>query len=66
MLKIHMKQIFFINYQFLINKQKSAALNYFNDSADFIEFSNDWMMFIKVLKNAIQIKNGKYFSFLMI
>ena len=61
MLKIHMKQIFFINYQFLINKQKSAALNHFNDSADFIEFSNDMDDVYKSIEKCNPDKKRKIF-----
>ena len=28
-------------YQFLINKRESTGLKYFNDSKDFIEYSNN-------------------------
>ena len=43
-------------YQFLINKRESTRLKHCNDSKAFIEYS----IFIKILKNTIQIKNVKY------
>ena len=51
MLKIHTKA----KYQLVINKRESADLKYLNgDSKAFIEYSSD-MVFMKTLKNAIQI-----------
>ena len=49
-------------YKFLINKRESTGLNYLNDLKAFIEHSNDTvgLIFIKVLKNIIQMKNKKY------
>ena len=44
-------------YQLLINKRENANLKYLNDSKTFIEYSMIWMVFIKILKNTIQIKN---------
>ena len=42
----------------LISERESTALKYLNDLKAFIEQSNDRMMvFIKILKNAIEIKN---------
>ena len=42
----------------LIRKRESTALKYLNDLKAFIEQSNDRMMvFIKILKNTIEIKN---------
>ena len=38
-------------YQFLINKHESAGLKHFNESKDFIEYSNNWMVFIEILIN---------------
>ena len=62
MLKIHTKA----KYQLVINKRESADLKYLNgDSKAFIEYSSD-MVFMKTLKNAIQIKSKKYWSYLMI
>ena len=47
-------------YQLLINKRESTGLNYSNHSKAFIEYSNDMMIFIKILKNIAQIKTEKY------
>ena len=47
-------------YQFLINKRESTGLKHFNDSKVFIEYLNDRMILIKILKNTIQKRNVKY------
>ena len=47
-------------YHLLINKRESTGLKYFNDSKAFIKYSMIWKIFIKILKNRIQIKNEKY------
>ena len=44
-------------YQLLINKRESAGLNYLNDSK---ASQVIWMIFMKILKNTVQIKNEKY------
>ena len=43
MIKIYLyaKEPYEAKYQLLINKSESAVLKYFNDSAAFIEYSND-------------------------
>ena len=46
--------------QFLINKRESTGLKYFNDPKAFIEYSNDIMMFIKILIITTLIKKIKY------
>ena len=46
-------------YQFLIKQQESTGLKNFNDSKAFIEYSK-CMIFTKILKSAIQIRNVKY------
>ena len=62
MLKIHTKA----KYQLLINRRESTDLKYLNDDSNpFIEYSSD-MIFMKTLKNAIQIKSKKFWSYLMI
>ena len=53
-------------YKLLINERESTDLKNFNDSKAFIEYSLDMNIFIKILKNAIQIKSGKYWLYLMI
>ena len=52
-------------YQLLVNKRESTGSKHFNDSKAF-NTRMIWMVFIKILKNTIQIKNEKYWSFLMI
>ena len=47
-------------YQLLINKRISTGLKHFNDSKAFLNTQMIWMLFIKILKNTIQIKNKKY------
>ena len=42
-----------VKYKFLINKREDIG-------------TKRWMIFIKTLKNIIQIRNVKYYSFLMI
>ena len=42
-------------YQYLINKREKVGLKQFNDPKAFID-----KMFIKILKNIIQVKNVKY------
>ena len=46
-------------YQLLINKIKSTELKHFNDSKALLNTQVIWMMFIKRLKNKMQIKNVK-------
>ena len=43
-------------YQLLINKYKGADFKYCKDSKAYIEYSNIWMILIKILKNTIQMK----------
>ena len=53
-------------YQLLINKRENSDLKYFNDSKAFVEYSYDMDAIYKILKNIIQIKNEKYWLYLMI
>ena len=46
-------------YQLLIKERESAGLNYLNDSKA-LNAHMIWMIFIKILKNTIQIKNQRY------
>ena len=41
-------------YQFLINNQESTGLKHLNDSKPYNEYSNIWMIFIKILKNTVK------------
>ena len=47
-------------YQFLINKRESTDLKHYNDYKAFVEYSDDMIIFIKTLKNTMQIRNVKY------
>ena len=47
-------------YQYLINKREGVGINHFNDPKAFIEYSNDCMMFTKILMNTILIKKIRY------
>ena len=55
-------------YHLLINKRESTGLKHLNDSKAFTEYSNKmiWVIFMKILKNKIHIKNAKYLSYLLI
>ena len=55
-----------VTYQVLTNKQDRTGLNNFNSSKTFNEYSMIWMIFIKILKNTIQIRNVKYGVFFKI
>ena len=58
------KDPFKANYQFLIKKLESTSLKHVNDSKGVINTQMIWMIFIRILKNTIQITKVK--SFLMI
>ena len=47
------------NYQFLINKQESVGLKYFNDSKVFIEHSNEMEEICKTIEEYILNKKRK-------
>ena len=48
-------------YQLLINKCEGEGIKHINDSEAFIKNSNDMDdIYIKILKNTMQIKNEKY------
>ena len=66
---LYAKDSFEAKYQLFINKRESTGLKYSNDSKAFIEYSNnmdDIFKNIETLKNIIQIKNEKYWFYLMI
>ena len=46
-------------YKFLIKEREDVGTKHFNDFKAFIEYSNEWMIFMKTLKNTTQIKNLK-------
>ena len=52
--------------RFLTDKRESTGIKHFNDSKAFFEYSNNMVVFNKILTIIIQIKNKKYWSFLMI
>ena len=56
---LYTKDSYEAKYQFLIIKREVTGLKYFNDSKAFIEFLNDMVDAIKILKNTNQIKNVK-------
>ena len=47
-------------YQLLIHKREGESIKHFNDSKTFIKYQIIWMVFIKILKNIIEIKNEIY------
>ena len=53
-------------YQFLINKRESTGLKHLNDSKAFIEYSNDMDDIYENIEDITQIRNAKYYLFLMI
>ena len=57
---LYAKDPYEAKYHLLINKQEERGLEHFHDSKDFIEYLNDIMIFIKILKNTIEIRNVKY------
>ena len=59
------KDSYEVKYQLLINKRESTSLTYLNDSKAFIEYTNDMVNFYKILKIIIQIKNEKYWLYLI-
>ena len=66
---LYAKDSFEAKYQLFINKRESTGLKYSNDSKAFIEYSNnmdDVFKNTETLKNIIQIKNEKYWFYLMI
>ena len=57
---LYAKYPYEVKYQLLINKREGEDIKDFNDSEAFIEYSIIWVIFIKILKNTIQIKIEKY------
>ena len=56
---LYAKDPYQAKYQFLINNVKITGLKKFNEPKAFLKYSNN-MDDIKILKNAIQIRNIKY------
>ena len=50
---LNAKHLYEAKYQSLINKRESAGLKYLNDSKTVIQYSKNWMIFIKVLSSNI-------------
>ena len=63
---LYAKDPYKAKYQFLINKHENVGKMYLNDSKAFIEYSNKMDIFIKILKDTIQIKDEKSQLLLMI
>ena len=57
---LYAKDPYKTKYQLLTKKRESTGLKYLNDLKAFIEYSNDMVIFTKILKNTIQIENEKY------
>ena len=57
---LYAKDPYEAKYQLLINKRESAELKYLNDSKILLNTQVIWMIFMKIFKNTIQIKNEKY------
>ena len=49
------------NYQLLINRRKDVELKYYNDSKDFIEYSNAIGNICKTIEERNQIRKRKTF-----
>ena len=57
---LYAKDPYEAKYQFLVNKRKSTILKYFNDSKLLLNIRKIGLIFIKILKIIIQIKNKKF------
>ena len=57
---LYAKDSYQAKYQFLVNKRESTGLKHLNSSKFLLNSQIIWMIFIKVLKDKIQIKNKKY------
>ena len=63
---LYVKDPYDAKYQLLINKREVAGIKHFNDSEAFINNQMIWIIFIKILKNTIQLKSKKNWSYWMI
>ena len=61
---MYTKDAYEARHQFLIEKRESTALNHFNDSKAFIEYSNGMDDISKNIEEYNPNKNVKYQSFL--
>ena len=58
---LYAKDTYEAKYQYLINIREKAGLNHYADPKAFTDYSsNIYMMFTKILKITIQIKNVNY------
>ena len=57
---LYAKDPYKTKYQLLINIRESTGLQYLNDSKLLLNTQMIWMIFIKILKIIIQMKNEKY------
>ena len=66
--KIHLyaEDPFEAKYQLLIKKRESIGLKHLNNSEAFIEYSSGMDDNLKILNNIMQIRNEKYWSYLVI
>ena len=54
------KDSFQAKYQLLVNKRESTGLMYLKIQNVLLNTQIIWMIFIKILKNTIQIRSKKY------
>ena len=59
---LNAKDLYETKYQLLVNKRENTSVNYLNGSKALMVLNTQLilMVFIKILKNTIQIRNGKY------
>ena len=57
---LYSKDPYKAKYQVVIKKHEDVGTKNFNDSKALIEYSNNWLVFIKTLNIIIQNKNVKY------
>ena len=63
---LYAKDLYEAKYQYLINIREKVGLKRFNDPKAFIEYSNDMLMFTRILIITTLIKKIKCWLFLMI
>ena len=57
---LYAKYAYKAKYQLLIHKREGESITHFYDSKALIKYQIIWMVFIKILKNIIEIKNEIY------
>ena len=64
MMMILLKKAFYMpgirKYQLMIKRHKSPGLRHFNDPKGLWNTQMIWMIFMKILKNTIQLKKVNY------